>query len=119
MNNKMNIGQSIIVTWGMFKGQQGYITQLSGKNVTVMLTNKKFETQLSTEHIEKLSMTIIDKKICECAALLLFQSYNRITLEDAFEMAIGEAEVYFNSDITVTLTSEHKYLIEQELNNLT
>jgi hypothetical protein len=63
-------------------------------------------------------MTIIDIKICECAALLLFQSYNRITLEDAFEMAIGEAEVYFNSDITVTLTSEHKDLIEHELNKL-
>lgn len=47
-------------------------------------------------------MEMLLTKIKERAAQIVFQSYNTITEEDAFYMAIGEAEVEFDCDLDFT-----------------
>ncbi|GMK47486.1 hypothetical protein PghCCS26_46160 [Paenibacillus glycanilyticus] len=48
---------------------------------------------------------LIDK-IIERTVLILKDSYGSVAVEDAFQMAIGEAEVHFNEDIKLKLTPE-------------
>lgn len=48
----MQKGQAVKVVWGMFEGQEGFITSISGKNVIIMLTSKGYEIDLSTDHIQ-------------------------------------------------------------------
>lgn len=40
------------------------------------------------------------------AAVIVFNSYNTVTVEDAFGMALGEVEVKHNTDLDFVLTEE-------------
>ncbi|WP_336775413.1 hypothetical protein [Paenibacillus sp. MMO-58] len=57
---------------------------------------------------------LIDK-IMERTVLILKDSYGSVRLEDAFQMAIGEAEVHFNEDIKLELNPEIRQVIELKL----
>jgi hypothetical protein len=49
---------------------------------------------------------MLENKIVERAVHILYQSYNTITVEDAFCMAVGDAEIEFNTDIDLKLNAD-------------
>lgn len=56
---------------------------------------------------------MLETKAIERAAEIIYQSYNTVTVEDAFYMAIGEAEVEFDTDIDMKFNPA----IETQINN--
>ena len=58
---------------------------------------------------------LLNSKLINLTARIMYQSYNTIAVDDAFCMAIGEAEVEFDCDINVKLTEEIKNKIQEEL----
>lgn len=55
---------------------------------------------------------MLETKVIERAAQIIFQSYNTVTTKDAFYMAIGEAEVEFDTDIDMKFNSK----VENQIN---
>jgi hypothetical protein len=60
-------------------------------------------------------MNLLETRICQLAVLYIYQSYNTITVDQAFCMASGEAEIEFNTDINIVLSDEYKQEIENQL----
>lgn len=52
-------------------------------------------------------MEMLKTKINERAAQIVHESYGTVTKEDAFYMAVGEAEVEFDCDIDVKYEGNH------------
>lgn len=59
---------------------------------------------------------ILLASIIKYAARTIHQSYSTITTEHAFYMAVGEAEVQFNTDLDIKLTEEIRGRIEEIVN---
>lgn len=57
--------------------------------------------------------SILSKKIIECAAHFMHLSYGSISVKDAFEFAVGEAEAEFDTDLNIEFNEDIKTLIEE------
>ena len=58
--------------------------------------------------------SLLQAQIIKRAAQIIFQSYNTILVEDAFYMAVGEAEVEFDTDIKITFNDS----FENQINSM-
>ncbi|WP_211750272.1 hypothetical protein [Paenibacillus sp. Marseille-Q4541] len=60
----------------------------------------------------------LDEKVVELAAKFMFQAYGAISASTAFDMAVGEAEVEFDTDIDAKFNDSYKKRIETLYNKL-
>lgn len=44
---------------------------------------------------------LLIEAISKAAAQILYANYDQVRIEDAFEMAVGEAEIEFDTDIKI------------------